>query len=84
MGAGEFWGSSGRRRMPAFQQPSEGIHSSEPWGKEDQDVKTQDTSPDSWGAYEKKDFSEPDSFISHTQKTTKFLNLGYLVSFNQQ
>ena len=28
-----------------------------------QDVKTQGTGPDNWGAYQRNDFSEPDSYI---------------------
>ena len=45
-----------------------------------QDVKIQDTGPDSWGIYQRNDFSEPRLLYLPIQR--KALNLGYLVFFN--
>ena len=47
-------------------------------------IKKEDLALDSWDTYERNAFSKPRLAPSHIEKSTKFLNLRYLVFFNSQ
>ena len=70
--AGEPWGNSGLKRIPAIQQPSDCSHSLR-WALRKLGMwKHRILAPESWGAYQRNDFSEPR--LLHLPRQRKALN----------